>query len=133
MFGMKSENSVPLCPCGVKTRGLASTAALGLVKARRRSLVSSGGSGLPCHFCSSGLGSKRSIWLGPPSMNMKMTFLALGAKCGLRGASGFCSTAAARPFTFQHLRQRDGADAAGAFAEELAAALNSAELFQVHG
>ena len=97
MLGMKSENSVPLCPCGVKTRGLASTAALGLVKARRRSLVSSGGSGLPCHFWSSGLGSKRSIWLGPPSMNMKMTFLALGAKCGLRGASGFCSTAAARP------------------------------------
>src|ERR1035438_9199382 len=79
---MKSENSVPLWPCWVKTRGLERTAALGLVKARRRSLVSSGGRGLPCHFWSSGLGSKRSIWLGPPSMNMKMTFLALAAKGG---------------------------------------------------
>ena len=74
---------MPLWPYGWNVRGLASTAAFGLVNASRRSLVMDGGSGLPLHFCSSGLGSNRSIWLGPPSMNMKMTFFALGGKCGL--------------------------------------------------
>jgi hypothetical protein len=34
---------------------------------------------------------------------------------------------------FQHLRQGDGADAAGAIAEEFSAALNSAKLFEIHG
>ena len=129
MCGMKSENSMPLWPCGVKTRGLASTAAFGLVKARRRSLVSSAGSGLPCHFWSSGLGSNRSSWLGPPSMNMKMTFLALGGEVRLARRQRILLHGGAAAFALQHLRQRDGADAAGAIAEEFAAALNSAELF----
>ena len=77
----------------LELRGLASTAAFGLINASFRSLVIAGGSGLPCHFCSSGLGSNRSIWLGPPSMNRKMTFFALGAKCGFLGASGFGASA----------------------------------------
>ena len=110
---------MPLCPCGVKTRGLADHGGVGLGESQAQVLGEfGGGSGLPCHFWSPGLGSKRSIWLGPPSMNMKMTFLALGGKCGLRGASGFCSTRGGAPFAFQHLRQRDRADSARAFAEE---------------
>ena len=112
---------MPLWPYGWNVRGLASTAAFGLVKARRRSLVISGGSGLPCHFWSSGLGSKRSIWLGPPSMNMKMTFLALGAKCGFRGRQRVGIASGGAAFVVQQLRQRDGADAAGAFAKEACA------------
>ena len=51
--------------------------------------VIDGGSGLPCHFCSSGLGSKRSIWLGAPSINRNTTRFALAAKCGFFGANGF--------------------------------------------
>src|ERR1041385_4422724 len=88
ILGIQSENSVPLWPCGAKVRGLARTAASGLVKARRRSLVIEAGRGLPCHCWSAGLGSKRSIWLGPPSMKRKITFLALAGKCGGGGGGG---------------------------------------------
>ena len=55
-------------------------AALGLMKAKCRSSVKEEEKGLPCHLRSSGLGSKRSIWLGAPAMKRKMTFLALGLK-----------------------------------------------------
>ena len=84
---------MPLWPHGRNTRGLASAAALGLVKASFRSFVYSVGSGLPWYFASAGLGSYRSIWLGPPSMNRKMTLLALPGKCGFLGASGFGAAA----------------------------------------
>src|SRR3954468_7910349 len=50
MLGMKSESSMPLLPYGWKVRGLARTAAFGLVKARRRFFVISAGRGFPCHF-----------------------------------------------------------------------------------
>ena len=43
---------------------------------------------LPWFLSSSGLGSNRSTALGAPSMNSQMTEVALGAKCGGRGASG---------------------------------------------
>ena len=33
----------------------------------------------PASFSSSGFGSKRSMWLGPPSMNSQMTAFARGA------------------------------------------------------
>src|SRR5262249_24442056 len=46
------------------------------------------GSALPCHMVSMGLGSNVSTCDGPPFMNRWMTRLALGVKCGLRGASG---------------------------------------------
>src|SRR5581483_6530591 len=91
MLGMKSENSIPDWPAGLKTRGLASTAAVGLVNASFMFFVMSAGSGLPFHFASSGFGSYRSSWLGPPSTNMKMTFLALAGSGGFFGASGFTS------------------------------------------
>src|SRR6202030_971960 len=88
VFGMKSEYSAPHWPYGLNSRGLASTAAVGLMNASLSWLVIEGGSGWPCHFLSSGLGSKRSTWLGAPSMNMKITFWALGASGGALGASG---------------------------------------------
>src|SRR5471030_1115054 len=46
------------------------------------------GMGWPARRSSSGLGSKRSRWLGPPSMNSQMTDLAVGAWSGFLGASG---------------------------------------------
>src|SRR5262249_31624275 len=55
------------------------------------------GSDWPLSFCRRGLGSKVSIWDGPPSMNWKMTDFALGAKCGALGASGFTVFRARRP------------------------------------
>ena len=82
---------MPAWPYGVKRRGLASTAAVGLMKASCIFFVIDAGSGLPFHLCSAGLGSNRSIWLGPPSMNRKMTFFALAGKCGFLGASGLTS------------------------------------------
>ena len=36
------------------------------------------GSGFPARSTNFGFGSKRSMWLGPPSINKKMTLLALG-------------------------------------------------------
>jgi hypothetical protein len=48
-------------------------------------LVFSGrtGSRLPSHLASSGLGSKVSIWEGPPDMNRKMIRFARGVKWGI--------------------------------------------------
>src|SRR4051812_44650216 len=48
----------------------------------------SGGNGLPLYLARVGLLSNRSNWLGAPAINMKMTRLALGAKCGDLGAVG---------------------------------------------
>ena len=108
---------MPLWPYGWKVRGLASTAAFGLVKASRRSLVISGGSGLPLHFCNAGLGSNRSSWLGPPSMNMKITFLALAGKVRLAWARAGSRRPRAAALAFHQLRQRGDADAARALLE----------------
>ena len=41
-----------------------------------------GGVTCPTSFSSSGLGSKRSMWLGPPSMNSQITDFARGGWCG---------------------------------------------------
>ena len=79
MCGMKSEYSMPHWPYGLNSRGLASTAAFGLMKASLSWLGHGRRQRLALHFFSSGLGSKRSTWLGAPSMNMKITFLALAA------------------------------------------------------
>jgi len=43
----------------------------------------------PAYFCSDGLGSNVSTWLGPPFMNRWITRFAFAAKCGSRSASGF--------------------------------------------
>src|SRR5450631_2255397 len=88
VYGSRSDNSIPHCPYGLNSRGLASTAAVGLMNASFKSFVSDGGREWPWYFFKAGFGSKRSIWLGAPSMNRKMMFLALPGKCGCLGASG---------------------------------------------
>src|SRR5207249_4438967 len=58
------------------------------MKAKRTFFKRESGRGWPWSWLSLGLGSKRSICDGPPSMKMKMQDLALGAKWGRRGARG---------------------------------------------
>src|SRR5687768_11162035 len=52
-----------------------------------------GGIGLPASSARSGLGSKRSMWEGPPSMKRKMTLFALGGWIGFFGARGLANAA----------------------------------------
>ena len=55
-----------------------------------------GGRGWPSSVFRTGLGSNRSIWLGPPVMNRKMHRLALAVICGGFAASGLADGPAAR-------------------------------------
>src|SRR5205814_4549656 len=55
------------------------------------------GIGLPAIFWSAGLGSYRSMWLGPPSMKRKITLFALAAKCDGFGASGLSGETSGAP------------------------------------
>src|SRR5262245_60336080 len=71
------------------------TVALGFTNASLRSFVNEAGRGFPCHFCNWGFGSNRSRWLGPPDMNRKITFLAVGGNCGAFGARGVTEGASA--------------------------------------
>src|ERR1700694_3387573 len=96
--GRKSENKVPDCPDAVNFLELAQTAASGFTKANFRSFVNERGSGFPFHFSSSGFGSNRSSWLGPPAMNRQMTFFAVALRGGCLGARGFGSFSAAIRF-----------------------------------
>src|SRR5262249_6671984 len=86
-FGMRSETSKPHWPCFLNFRVLAISGVSPLVNwlTKVPSLL---GSGLPCCLVTSGLGSKRSSGLGPPTMNMKMTRFALATKCGSLAAKG---------------------------------------------
>src|SRR5262245_59026010 len=78
---------MPDLPCFLNVRELANSGVSPLVNwLTARPWLS--GRGLPCHFFSAGLGSKRSTGLGPPTMNMKMTRLAVGVWCGFFGARG---------------------------------------------
>src|SRR3954470_13912043 len=88
MFGITSENSMPQFPYGLKLRGLGQIFAVGLMNARLRFLLIDSGRAWPSHLLNDGFGSNRSRWLGPPAMNRKMTFFALGAKCGALGLRG---------------------------------------------
>ena len=83
--------------------------ALGLMKASFRSLVMEGGSGWPFHLWSSGLGSKRSIWLGAPSMKQEDHVLRLRREMRLPGRQrvGRLGPIAV---TIQQVRESDGAD-----------------------
>src|SRR5713101_1359183 len=56
------------------------------------------GSFWPSYFFRAGLGSNVSMWLGPPTMNRKITDLAFGAKFGGLAASGFTLIAALAGF-----------------------------------
>ena len=102
-LGIRSETHCPLPPCRANLRVLARTVSRPLVN-WLLSWPTDAGSGLPCHFANSGLGSNRSTWLGPPVMNRKMTRFAVGSWCGFLAASGSAarvdcavSQASARP------------------------------------
>ncbi len=76
MWGSQSETQSPLWPCCFHFRFEASTgewnSPIGVITGLKL-----GGSGLPASWLSAGLGSNRSMWLGPPSMNRKITLLAV--------------------------------------------------------
>ena len=86
-LGNQSEIHRPLSPCcfhvlldsrrGEFTSPMAVTG---------RSKLS--GRGLPASLLSSGFGSKRSRWLGPPSMKRNITFFALPQLWGIFGRVG---------------------------------------------
>src|SRR6516162_5511813 len=85
--GIRSDNSSPDLPCLANLRVLANSGVSPLVN-WLTGLPKLSGSGLPCHFDNSGLGSNRSTWLGPPTMNMKMMDFALASWWGFFAASG---------------------------------------------
>src|SRR5258708_22171420 len=92
MWGYQSETQMPLWPCCFQAR-FDGISVLPPVPMAVMGLPNDAGSDWAASRSSSGLGSNRSRWLGPPSTNTQITDLALGGKCGGFGASG--SSAAA--------------------------------------
>src|SRR5688500_10037904 len=76
--GIQSLIHRPLLPCCFQVRWSGNIGALYSPIAVITGLKLSG-SGFPAYLRMAGLGSNRSMWLGPPSMNRKMTLLARGA------------------------------------------------------
>ena len=80
VWGSSSDTSRPESPCLANFHGdpliLGSAS---LIMANLWSLMTDLGIGSPSRFSSRGLGSKRSMWEGPPDMNREMTRLARGA------------------------------------------------------
>ena len=84
--GKRSDISTPDWPHFLKTRREPSK--VPKLRALSTGSFSLNGIGWPCRLTSSGLGSNKSTWLGPPYMNKKITFRAFAGKCGGLGASG---------------------------------------------
>src|SRR5579863_5741457 len=80
--GYQSETQMPDCPYCLNVR-LVPISELLLVPMAVMTLPKDAGMGWPLSSLSFGLGSKRSTWLGPPSMKSQMTDLALGGWCGV--------------------------------------------------
>src|SRR5260370_30230536 len=79
--GNSSLTSAPDCPYFLNAKGEPRILSLML-----KTVVGGlNGRDWPLSLSSRGLGSKVSIWDGPPSMNRKITDLAFGAKCGASG------------------------------------------------
>src|SRR5689334_3636125 len=76
--GSSSDTALPVCPYFLNDHGLAMICCEPF---NARPLISNG-AGLPSYFTSVGFGSHISMELGPPLMYRKITFFALGAKCG---------------------------------------------------
>ena len=89
MCGMLSLNHMPACPCRLNCFTGPSSFFWSLnvlfMKANRLPLMNDSGMSPPLRRASSGFQSNNSNCDGPPAMNMYMTFLALGWKCGLPG------------------------------------------------
>src|SRR5262249_16052369 len=78
--GKRSETSMPDWPCLVNLR-LEASRVPGLRTFSSGSLLRLG-IGSPWRLVSSGLGSHRSTWLGPPYMNRQMHAVAVAGECG---------------------------------------------------
>src|SRR5437667_9002126 len=87
MSGYQSETHMPLWPYCLNVRLEPSSVLLDVPMAVI-GFPNDAGIGCPLISVSLGLGSNRSTWLGPPSMNSQITDLALGSWCGFLGASG---------------------------------------------
>src|SRR5262249_14123531 len=90
--GYQSDTQMPLCPCCFHWRWVPISVLL-LVPIAVMTLPNDVGMGWPASLCNSGLGSKRSRWLGPPSMKSQITDFAVGLWCGCFGASGSAGVA----------------------------------------
>ncbi len=78
MCGYQSDTHRPLSPCCANLR----REAINVLPAVPMAVIgrpNDAGIGSPSISASFGLGSNRSIWLGPPSMNSQMTDFAFGA------------------------------------------------------
>ncbi len=132
---MKSED-IGCRPAAARLRsatGLASTAALGLGEGQAQVFGEFGWQGLAMPLLEFRLGIEEIDLAGSALHEHEDDILCLGREVRLTRRERVLLHGGAAAFTLQHLRQRDGADAAGAIPKELAATLNSAELFQVHG
>src|SRR6266853_255480 len=86
-FGYQSDTHAPLWPYCLKVR-LEPSSVLLLVPMAVMGFPKEAGMGWPESSVSFGLGSKRSTWLGPPSMNSQITDFAFGSWWGFLGARG---------------------------------------------
>ncbi len=102
------------------------------MKASLSWLVIDSGSGLPCHFSSSGLGSNRSSWLGAPSMKQEDHVLRFGREVRRLGSKRIAAHIRGVTVARQKIAESDGPQATGAIAQEQAAAMNVAEIGKVH-
>ena len=96
-------------------------------------MVSSARQRLAVPLLEFGLGVEEIDLAGPALHEHEDDVLGLGREVRLARRQRVLLDGGGAPVALQHLRQRDGADAAGAIAEEFAAALNSAKLFEIHG
>src|SRR3954471_16382370 len=87
MFGSQSEIQRPPWPCCFHSR-LQPRIGEPYSPIAVMTLAKLSGIGLPASLFTIGLGSNKSIWLGPPSMKRKMTLFALAGKRAGRGDNG---------------------------------------------
>src|SRR5258708_25395424 len=88
MLGYQSDTQIPLCPycLNVRLEGIMPFLDVPGMAVNLGRIDS--GRGCPCSSTSLGLGSKISMWLGPPSIKSQITDLALGGWWGCLGLSG---------------------------------------------
>ena len=121
---------MPHWPYGLNSRGLASTAAFGLMKASCRFLVIDSRQRLAVPLLQLGLGIEEIDLARAALHEHEDDVLRLGGEVRLLAArADSCRRPVApRPSRASRLRQRDGADAARAIAEELAPRLDIREI-----
>ena len=95
--GYQSETQRPLSPWRAHFRWDGISVLCAVPGMAVSGLPNDSGMGWPAYFSSAGLGSKVSMWLGPPSMKHQMTDLAVGLWWGSLEASGSRAAALSAP------------------------------------